>query len=310
LCLQNFNISINNQDLLRGSLETLGDEAVTKALLWLRGRTPYPYPTSIHLNLTLRCTARCLHCSQWTWPSHAEFTVNQLKKLFNIFRYWGVKTITFGGGNPLLYDHISQSLQLARRSKMQVGIISEGIRMPDNLVDIISQYAHWIRFSLDGPDSHIHDLIRNKPGLFDSVIECITKLKNHQNKLLIGINCVIQKHNFKYLSQMIDLAKKVGVDVLLFKIAHGEDNVGHFLPSLEDWKNVVEWVKSASKEKHNGIITNLNELCNLLEVFFSDNDVVQGKPVGSFYRQMQVHCFTPLFFLTCDSIGNMYPCDL
>jgi MoaA/NifB/PqqE/SkfB family radical SAM enzyme len=307
--MEGLNTTIDNQDLLRSSIEAVPCEAVARALLWLRGNAPYPYPTSIHLNLTLRCTARCLHCLQWTWPSHTELEIRQLENLFRIFKSWGVKTITFGGGNPLLYDHICLALQLAHQANMQVGIISEGIEMPDDLADAISQYASWIRFSLDGPNSNIHDKIRNKPGLFDCVMQCITKLQTRKRKPLLGLNCVIQKDNLNFLPQMIDLAERISVDILLFKLAHGEDQGGRFLPSCEEWRQVAEWIKSAAAKGENHVATNLNELGNLLGRVFRDEDVVQGRPVSSFYLQEQIRCFTPLFFLTCDSEGNMYPCD-
>ena len=298
----------DNQDLFRGSLRTIDQHLVAKGLMWLRGRASYPYPTSIHLNLTLRCMGRCVHCRQWTWPTHYEFTIDQLKKLFDIFKSWGVKTITFGGGNPLLHRHIDVAFEMASRAKMEIGVISEGIQMSDELADIICHYARWIRFSLDGPNSEIHDKVRNSP-LFDLVISNIKKLQTKKSQILIGLNCVVQKYNIKNISKMVDLAEDIGIDTLLFKIPHGEDNQGHFLPTLNEWKQFVEWVGATVKREDIRVKTNLNELKSLLGFVFKDEDVIQGKPVRSFYINEHIRCFAPLFFLTCDSEGNMYPCD-
>jgi len=307
----NQNIELNplarNQDLFRGSIQTMDKQAIARALLWLHGQSRYPFPTSIHLNLTLRCIARCAHCKQWTWPSHAELTTSQLKRLVRIFNSWNVQTITFGGGNPLLYDQIVLALQTVHQAGIQVGIISEGIGMSDELADAIRRYARWIRFSLDGPNPEIHDEIRNTSGLFDLVMECIRKLKSRDNQLIIGLNCVVQKRNLNALSQMIELAERTGVDILLFKVPHGEDYGGHFLPSVQEWEQFVKWAQSAAGRSC--VRTNLSELCDLLGLTFREEDVARGKPVQSFYVQKRVHCFAPLFFLTCDSQGNMYPCD-
>jgi MoaA/NifB/PqqE/SkfB family radical SAM enzyme len=297
-----------NQDLFRGSIQTIDKQTITKALLWLRGEAFYPFPTSIHLNLTLRCTARCVHCKQWTWPNHSEFNISQLEQLFQTFKSWGVQTITFGGGNPLLHDNIVLALQMAYQANMQVGIISEGITMSDELANAICQYARWIRFSLDGPNPDIHDTIRNTPGLFYRVMACIQSLKSRQSQLRIGLNCVLQKRNLNSLSQMIDLAEYIGLDVLLFKIPHGEDYGNRFLPTAQEWEQFVEWARTAA-ERDSQVKTNLSELCDLLGMVFCTQDVAQGKPVQSFYAHKQVHCFAPLFFLTCNSEGNMYPCD-
>lgn len=303
------NIFSKNQDLFRGSVKTMDKQTLAKALLWLKGEASFPYPTSIHLHLTLRCTARCLHCKQWTWPKHSEFTIKELDKLFEIFNSWGVKTITLGGGNPLLYEHIKLTIQRAFQANIQVGIITEGINLSHDLSDAICQYAHWIRFSLDGPNAKIHDKIRNSPGLFNKVITSIKKLQAQQSNLRIGLNCVVQKNNLRVLSQMIDLAEDIGVDALLFKIPHGEDHSGHFLPSMAEWKQFKQWMQITATEKRTHVKTNLNELCNLIKLVINDNDVVHGKPVLNFYVKEDIRCFAPLFFLTCNSEGDMYPCD-
>lgn len=298
-----------NQDLFRASFQDLDKQAFLRALRWLRGEAPYPYPTSIHLDLTLRCTARCVHCRQWTWPSHSEFTISQLQDLFDIFESWGVKSITFGGGNPLLHEHVGLAVQMADTANMEVGIVSEGIDMTDELAEAICQYAHWIRFSLDGPNSDIHDKIRNAPGVFDRAISCIKKLRTRQSQLSIGLNCVVQKSNLKSLSLMVDLAERIGVDVLLFKIAHGEDHDGRFLLSMKEWEQFREWAQVTSLRKDIRVRTNLNQLNNLIDFVFCGEDAVRGKPVRSFYSKAKVRCFAPLFFLTCSSEGSMYPCD-
>ncbi|HEX5731291.1 MAG TPA: radical SAM protein [Blastocatellia bacterium] len=297
-----------NQDLLRGSLETLDQEAIVKAFLWLNGEGSFPYPSSIHLDLTLRCSARCAHCMQWAWPDHAELTLSQLKQLFEVFSSWGVKTITFGGGNPLLHDHFIPAIKMACEAKMEVGIISEGMEMSSELASAICKYGRWIRFSLDGPTPEIHDSIRNAPGLFNLVLSCIESLQAVPSPLLIGLNCVVQKKNVSSLAGMTELAERIGVDTLLFKIPHGDDPNSRFLPSINEWRMFVEWIH-ATADKKSSVRNNLKELSELLAPVFLEEDVVAGRPVREFYKRINARCFAPFFFLVCDSEGNAYPCD-
>ena len=271
---------LNNQYLLRASAQSFAPGAIAQALLWIRGEVPYPCPTSIHLDLTLRCTARCIHCRQWTWPKHNEFSIKQLERLFAIFQTWGVQTVTFGGGNPLLHEHICTALQIAHERNIKIGIISEGIELSDKLSDSIFQYADWIRFSLDGPTSDIHDIIRNTNGLFDKVIHGIKILKSERSTLRIGINCIVQKANLHCLSGMIDLAQQLDVDAILFKIPHGDDPSGNYLPSAEEWKKFVEWVHQVKILNVGKLETNLPQLSNLLNCVFQDENVLEGKPVS------------------------------
>lgn len=297
-----------NQDLFRASLSEIDPEAVTKALQWLRGSGVYPYPSSIHFNLTLRCTARCVHCSQWTWPAHAELNLAELTELIRIFHSWHLKTITLGGGNPLLHDHFIPLLEMARKAEMQIGIITEGTAMPTAMAAAIAKNASWIRFSLDGPNAEIHDSIRNSPGLFERVVADISSLQSHNSGLMIGLNCVVQKRNVGSLTEMIHLAERLGVSAVLFKLPHGEDPRGRFLLSEEEWHAFTKWVAEHSLLQTQ-VMTNLEELCSLIGPVFRAQDCVQGRPVRTFYKEGGIKCFTPFFFLTCDSEGNMYPCD-
>jgi MoaA/NifB/PqqE/SkfB family radical SAM enzyme len=298
-----------NQDLFRASALSLDPMAISRALRWLRGESHHPYPTSVHLNLTLRCTARCVHCKQWTWPVHNEFTVDDLDRLFDIFTSWGVQTVTFGGGNPLMHRYICTALRMAYEKGLRISIISEGLEFSDELAEAICQYADWIRFSLDGPRSDIHDTIRNKPGLFDIVVENVRNLKSRQSSLSIGLNCLVQKTNLHYLSEMIELGQRLGLDTVLFKVPHGDDPSGHYIPSNKQWKEFTKWTRHMAQIDTGSLQTNLPQLSVLLGKVFKERDVLQGRPVRSFYMQEKISCFAPLFFLTCNSKGDMYPCD-
>ncbi|HXJ91633.1 MAG TPA: radical SAM protein [Terriglobia bacterium] len=297
-----------NQDLFRASLAEMEPEAVSKALNWLRGEAPYPYPTSVHYNITLRCTARCNHCSQWSWPAHPELTLVEINRLMELFRSWGVKTITFGGGNPLLHGYFIEALQIAHQAGMEIGIITEGVNMSAPMIDAICDHAAWIRFSLDGPNPQIHDQIRSAPGLFATVIASISDLQRRKTGVRIGLNCVVQKRNIHCLDEMIELGERLGVTAVLFKVSHGDDPAGRFLPSHEDWEGFVQWV-GRQCNLSTAVATNVSELHRLMGTVFRAHDAVRGRPVQSFYRQGDVRCFVPLFFLVCDSEANAYPCD-
>lgn len=300
--------AFTNVDRFRGSMRNLNVESVVTALRWLRGAPSFPYPTSIHIDLTLRCTGRCLHCKQWTWPQQAEYTAAQIERLMSILENWGVSTVTFGGGNPLASDHIEQALALAYNAHMEIGIISEGIGLTDSLADAICRYAKWIRFSLDGPEAEIHDSIRNRPGLFRRVLEDAAMLRNRGSQLKIGLNCVIQKSNLNRLDLVVSLAQSMKVDVLLLKIPHGDDNQGLFLPSVEEWREVREWMQSMVGRRGASTQTNIVEIEGMVRALPLE-DMAMGRPVRTFYTERKIRCYAPFFFMSCDSAGNLYPCD-
>lgn len=301
--------SQDNVDMFRASPQSLEKYSI-EALNWLHGgNSPYPLPISIHFDLTLRCNARCIHCKQWTWPPHSEMNVVQLEKVLGIFKEWGVQTITLGGGNPLLHPNINLVLEIAAKANIRVGIITEGAELSEELVKNICKYAEWIRFSLDGPNSEIHDRIRNTKGLFNQAIENIKKLQLNKPDINIGINFVIQKSNYLLLNDMIKLAEQIGVGTLLFKLPHGNDPYKHYLLSEFEWDEFADWVRKNSIIETGSVRTNLKQLDHMIDKIITKQNALLGIPLKQFYTSNQIYCFVPLFFLICDSEGYMYPCD-
>lgn len=287
----------------------LPPDAIERAFAWLSGSGPFPTPTSIHFDLTLRCTARCIHCSQWTWPSRPELGQSELERLIALFARWGVSALTLAGGNPILHPDFAFVLGAAGQSGIKTGVVTEGLGdTGDAAVEAISKHAAWIRFSVDGPTAPIHDEIRRTPGLFDSVVDAIRRLRNANPLLPIGLNCVVQSKNVRHLSGLLQLAENLGVGAMLFKLSHGDDQNGRFILSTSDYDVLTGWVDEAVDSRRR-ITTNLTELQTMLRHVFRVDGVQAGRPVGPFYVEHQVKCFVPLFFLVCDSQANAYPCD-
>ena len=264
--------------LTEGAPREMNSDAVTKAFLWINGYGRFPLPVSVALNLTNRCMGRCVHCSQWTWPHRPEFTEYQLEKLFETLHKWKLKAITLGGGNPLLHEHLALALDLASHYDMEVGIISEGARMTGAVSTAICKQASWIRFSLDGPNPTVHYGIRNTQGLFELVMACIKSLQQDRSQLQIGLNCVLQKRNLKSIPQMMAVSEEIGVDYISFKIPHGEDISGSYLPSIEEWDGFWQWAKQHLRTKTR-VKSNLDELVSLLDLGIGTEDMAVGKPV-------------------------------
>jgi MoaA/NifB/PqqE/SkfB family radical SAM enzyme len=298
-----------NQDLLRGTVEILDPHAVAAALRWWNnGGEPYPRPVSVHLDLTFRCTARCNHCSQWTWAEHPEMTAAQIDVVIQTLRRWHVRTLTIGGGNPLLHEHLAHLLHSAGEAGIAIGIITEGgVPLSQKVSESISRHVRWMRFSIDGPAAHIHDRIRNSAGLFAQTTRTIRDLRTLTPQTAVGINCVIQRRNVEHLEAMLPLAADLDVDVLLFKLPHGEDPVGRYLPTPDDWARVIAWAQAQPDGRSPA--TNLRQLASLIGRKLDLADIVAGRPVRTYYTTRNVGCYVPLFFLVVDARGDVYPCD-
>ncbi|MBN1601964.1 MAG: radical SAM protein [Chitinispirillaceae bacterium] len=300
--------SRENQDLLRASFTNISPDLLHKAIGCFQTNCSLPAPISVHYHLTQRCNCRCVHCKQWSWPKKAELPTAKIKELFSIWKRWGVQTLTLGGGNPLLHSDIDEVLKCAKQKGMSIGLISEGAELPEVTINNISKTVSWVRFSIDGPNPEIHDTLRNCNGLFTLVTKVIEALRHQNPMLTIGINCVIQKGNISNISKMVDLACRLKINTLLFKLPHGRDPQNCYLPSRSEFIEFANWAYTVPQNL-DGLSNNAHDIATLILETLELDDIVTGHPVRSHYLKHRVRCFAPLFFLTSDTEGNMYPCD-
>jgi len=175
---------------------------------------------------------------------------------------------------------------------------------------VVDDCLSWMRFSIDGATAEVHDRIRGTTGLFDLTTNAIRELCVRKSRMKVGINCVIQRRNLHQLPEMVSLSRALGVDFLMFKIPHGHDPRGRYVPSADQWLQVREWVRNepaaATPTKPS---TNLAAISRLLDGVLELEDLAAGRPVRQYYAARGARCFVPLFFLIIDAVGNVFPCD-
>ncbi len=299
------------QDLIRGYGVHLPSSRISTALRWMHDGGPMPRPISVHVDLTFRCTARCVHCAQWTWRERPEMDLDKIDNLIKILRRWDVRSVTVGGGNPLLHAHLNHFLRSLHESNISVGLITEGgVTLDPALINFLNDYLSWIRFSLDGATAEVHDRIRGRNGLFDLTTDAIRELCARKSRLKVAINCVMQRRNLHQLTEMVSLSRALGVDILMFKIPHGHDPRGRYVPNSEQWQQVRQWVRNElTVDQSTKPSTNLATLSRLLNDDLELEDLTAGRPVRQYYTVQSARCFVPLFFLVIDADGNVFPCD-
>lgn len=298
-----------NQDLLRGAWTRIPAADIDEAIGRLQGEGRLPRPLSVHLDVTFRCTARCTHCAQWTWRSRPELDLERIDVLVTMLSHWGVRTVTLGGGNPLLHPHLDRIVRPLHRSGVRIGLITEGgVALSAQTRRMIDECVSWIRFSMDGSSADVHDRIRGNPGLFERTTSEIRALRAFAPAASVGLNFVVQRRNMHQLPQMIELANDLKVDVLQLKLPHGEDPRHRYVPTAAEWTTIHDTVAELAARPVGRVRTNLDQFAMML-ASFDRTDVSTGRPVRRHYSTDGVHCFVPLFFLVIDARGDVYPCN-
>lgn len=179
-------------------------------------------PVYIRIKPTNKCNHRCEFCSYD--PATGDLNVrNELnrkdeipqEKMFEILadlRDMKVKAVTYsGGGEPLIYPYIEETMKKTLDYGINLSIITNGQKLNEGRAEILSQ-ANWVRISSDAPDAKTLSETRKIPEewfyeLTDN-IEKFAKIKNPKCEL--GINFVVHKKNAEKVYESVKHFKNLG----------------------------------------------------------------------------------------------------
>src|SRR3990167_5762827 len=107
-----------------------------------------------------------------------------------------------GGGEPFLHPKITEFIRLCGEAKRDIGIVTNGSLLNDERIELIKQYATWIRISMDSSNPDTHKIIHGTPGSdFERILNNIKKLlENKRDDLILGISFIITPENLIWLT--------------------------------------------------------------------------------------------------------------
>ncbi len=156
-----------------------------------------------------------------------------------------VKAITFsGGGDPLCYPYIKETLKMVVEKKIDFSIITNGQALDKVFEEAI--FAKWIRISLDSANTITYKKIRSV-DTFNKVIDNIkqfSKIKPIECEL--GINYVVTKDNFDQIIDFCELANSIGVNNVKFSPQISKND---FLDYHKNFKDKAIAQLNIAKEK-------------------------------------------------------------
>ncbi|MBF0207307.1 MAG: radical SAM protein [Oligoflexia bacterium] len=183
-------------------------------------------PVYIRIKPINICNHRCNYChyGRGRYLSLENFDKNhsipweKMKEIIADMAYMGVKAITFsGGGEPLLYPNIRESMELLLNNNIDLSIITNGEMMGDNIIKLLKE-AKWVRISIDAADDHNYAAIRDlNLGVFKKICKNIESLAiNKNSNSELGINFVIGRDNAGQVYQAGKLFQALGANHIRF----------------------------------------------------------------------------------------------
>lgn len=157
--------------------------------------------------ITSRCNYHCEFC--FGFKKRPELDLDQAKKIINKLVAAGLKKISFAGGEPLLWPHITDLIAYTKSLGVTTMLITNGELLTEKLFQEFERSLDWMNLSLEGSDPQIHDLSTRKQGHFQRTIQHLERLQNTSIK--IKINTVATKINIDDLINIAPIIKKYHV---------------------------------------------------------------------------------------------------
>ena len=231
-------------------------------------------PIYIRIKPTNLCNQNCYYCHYknpyLTLDQYVPADEIKREKMLEIVRDMkdiGVKAVTFsGGGEPLLYPYIEETMEAVLDAGIDLSIITNGTLLTGRKAELLSQ-AKWVRISLESGCAETYSKIRGVAGeAFEDLCENIREFAQNKSKdCELGINFVIGPGNYKEVYQAGKLMQSLGVNHIKYT-ASMSDNAEKM---HEPFKNqVIEQIHQLMDENEAEV-----KIINLYESDFDTNAV-------------------------------------
>lgn len=185
------------------------------------------FPQEIMLTTTFNCNYRCRMCYQGHYDKR-EMPWEMVEKLKDAMYFADIIQII--GGEPMIYKHFKETVELANQTSTKVRITTNGSLMDEEMRRyIIENQVFNIKLSADAGTAKTYKHIRggNFLRFVNNVLELAKlKVKTGSDLPILEFNFVAQKSNVAELPKLLALADSIGI----YQV-----NVYYMNCTREDW---------------------------------------------------------------------------
>lgn len=201
-------------------------------------------PIYIRIKPTNCCNHKCYYCSYADSELGLRNSVRyqdqipweKMQEIISDISDMGVKAVTFsGGGEPLVYPYIVETMQKILDSGIDLSVITNGQLLKGDRAKVLTN-AKWVRISFDSADAGTYARIRKLPQeAFGEVCDNIhrfSKIKKEGCEL--GVNFVINHENAHQVYAMAEMVKELGANHIKYTARVTKDLFQYHEPFRQD----------------------------------------------------------------------------
>ena len=173
-------------------------------------------------NISRACNLKCVHCYNDSGSSRAsdELSTEEAKTVLDDLAAFGVPSVLFSGGEPLMRQDIFELIGYAVEKGLRAVISTNGTLITEAIAKKIKQnQVSYVGISLDGI-GRINDQFRGVTGAFE---KAVAGIRNCQDaSVRIGLRLTLTKRNVEDLESLFDFFEAENIERACFY---------HFVPS-------------------------------------------------------------------------------
>jgi len=175
-------------------------------------------PIRAIIEVTKMCPLHCIHCFNQSGDKRTEeMTLDEIKRVIDIFVYLGIQKIMITGGEAFARSDIFRIIDYCADKFIAIAIASNGYLIDAPCADILSKYKHKIamQISLDGGEKS-HNKIRGKKDSFEKAINAIHLLSMRGIPVIVAMT--LNADNFGDMDLVAEIACRNGAKQLSFAL--------------------------------------------------------------------------------------------
>jgi len=239
-----------------------GDSYVRRAISSIvSGFAEYGFnrPIQVHApflvvwNFTYKCNLKCKHCySNSGIDPKMELSTEEAMKIVDQLADFGVTSLAFSGGEPLMRKDFFDVARYAVESGLYVSLATNGTLLTEeNAIKLKETGVHYVEVSVDGANAKTHDFFRGKNGAFEQTLQ---GLKNCMDKKICTCIAITgTKNNLKEIPAVLEMAENMGIDrFTLFNFiptGRGKDIIDSD-PTPQEREEILRFLNEKLSEDH------------------------------------------------------------
>ena len=226
-------------------------------------------PVYVRIKPTNRCNQNCYYCHYKNpyleldqYQPTDEISHEKMMEIIQDFKDIGVKAVTFsGGGEPLLYPYIEETMEAVLDAGIDMSIITNGSLLTGKKAELLAQ-AKWVRISLESGCAETYSKIRGvRTEAFIKLcdnIKAFSEMKKQECEL--GVNFVVGPNNYMEVYQSGKLMQQLGANHIKYTALISNNAEKMHAPFKE---KVVEQIHRLQEDKVKDF-----KIINLYESYF------------------------------------------